>query len=444
MRVVVLIRHELRLADNPLFQGADRDEIIPLFVLDESLWPSPARNQASLFSFALAQLGRQIGDRGGRLYLVDQSQQDAFFDLARPDLVRFCDDVDPRAREQSAALIGRLDRLGIRHEVLHDQTVTPVPSRPFTTFARFYARHFLPSIDEGISSYPTPRRFSTPTLPVAEAALPAVVTPASAGWLRTEEDVLEAWDAFVEQRLASYAALAEIPAAAATSRMSPYVRCGLISLRRMSRDSRGMSDPFLRNLARHDYFAQLMAHFPWTIGRALDKAWWSFPWRSAQHAFQRWQQGETGFPLVDAGMRQLQQEGWIDHRVRMVVASFLTRDLLVDWRRGEHYFARQLLDADPAQDVGNWQWVTGCGGPDSIHYFRVLNPLVQARRFDPEGRYTHRYVPELRDVPAAALTDLGRLHQVAPAYPAPMVDLATARRTFMEIARQEIRRARAA
>ena len=128
----------------------------------------------------------------------------------------------------------------------------------------------------------------------------------------------------------------------------------------------------------------------------------------------------------------------------MVVASFLTRDLLIDWRAGEQYLARQLIDADPAQDVGNWQWVTGCGGPDSIHYFRVLNPLVQAQRFDSDGTYTRRYVPELRDVPTPTLTRLDRLRQIAPGYPLPMVDLTVARRAFVAIARGAIRRAKAA
>jgi len=134
----------------------------------------------------------------------------------------------------------------------------------------------------------------------------------------------------------------------------------------------------------------------------------------------------------------------MNNRIRMVVASFLTRDLLLDWRLGARYFARQLVDADLAQNVGNWQWVTGCGGPDSIHYFRVLNPLVQAQRFDPDGLYTRRYVPELRDVPTVALTRLDRLHQAAPNYPRPMVSLAAARQTFIEIARRQIRLAKTA
>ncbi|MGH2461217.1 MAG: cryptochrome/photolyase family protein [Chloroflexota bacterium] len=442
MRIVAVIRRELRLHDNPLFQDADAHAIIPLFVSDDAPSAGHNENLTSLFAFALAQLGQCIAALGGRLYSVREAQQEAFFSLARPDLVRFCDDVRPHVRERNAALVQLLDDRGIPHQTLRDHSLTPIPEQPFTTFARFYKHHFLPSLENEILSYPTPRRFVTPAIPVTEAALPIVVTPASKGWLRTEGEVLGMWAAFIEHHLADYSASADIPAAGATSRMSPYVGCGIISLRRMFRESRGASESFVRSLARHDYFAQLLAHFPGTPEHALDDSWWHFPWRHDSGAFARWQQGETGFPLVDAGMRQLRQEGWLDNRIRMVVASFLTRDLLVDWRWGEQYFARQLVDADLAQNVGNWQWVTGCGGPDSIHYFRVLNPLVQAQRFDPAGLYTRRYLPELRDVPAAALTRLVRLRQAAPGYPLPMVDLAAARRTFMEIARREVRRPR--
>ncbi len=444
MRIVAVVRRELRLHDNPLFQDADRHEIIPLFVLDDSSPPEANTNLASLLFFALAQLGRSIADLGGHLYCVSQAQQEAFFSLARPDLVRFCDDVDPRARDRNVALAHLLDRLGIRHQLQGDHTLTPMPAEPFRTFARFYKRHFLPSLERGVPTYPTPRRIVTPALPVAEAALPSVTTPASKTWLRTEKEVLGMWEGFVVRRLEDYAASADIPAADATSRMSPYVRCGLISLRRMLRDTRGVSAAFVRSLARHDYFAQLFGHFPWTAERALDESWWHFPWRRDSEAVARWQEGETGFPLVDAGMRQLRQEGWMDQRIRMVVASFLTRDLLVDWRQGEQFFAHQLVDADPAQNIGNWQWVTGCGGPDSVHYFRVLNPLVQAQRFDPDGIYTRRYLPELQSIPTTALTRPDRLRQAAPGYPRPIVDLAAARRTFIETARREIRRAKAA
>lgn len=443
MRIVALIRRELRLNDNPLFQDADSNEIIPLFVVQDSAAEVANANREHLFFFALAQVRQRISDRGGRLYCVPEVAVEEFLAQARPDLVRLCEDVEPPAREDNARVVRLLDRRRIPHQYLRDHTLAPIPSAPFTTFDRFYKRHFLPSIAAGIPTYPTPRRFTTPKLTVPEITPPQTILPV-ADWLCSEAQVLGAWEGFVRRRLESYANLQEIPSAEATSRMSPYLRCGMISLGRILRDTRDRSEAFVRNLARHDYFAQLLAHFPQTSERALDAAWWHFPWRHDREAFDRWQAGETGFPLVDAGMRQLAQEGWMDNRMRMVVASFLTRDLLTDWRWGEQYFARQLIDAVPAQNVGNWQWVTGCGGPDSIHYFRVLNPLVQARRFDPNGDYTRRYLPALRAVPANDLIQPDRLHQIVPSYPRPMVDLTQARRTFVEIARGEIRRAKAA
>lgn len=444
MRIVSLIQRELRLNDNPLFEGADAHEIIPLFVRDDAGDSDSNVDRAGLFSFALAELARGITNLGGRLYCLAPADVDPFLALARPDLVRLCEDIEPGARERNLRFIQLLERRGIRYHIQRDHTLSPLPSEAFTTFAGFYQRHFRPSLAQGVPSYPAPRRFKTPTLGVTEAALPSINVPNAKNWFRTESEVLDAWERFVERRLTTYAECLDFPSAEATSAMSPYLRCGMISLGRMFRDARDYGEAFTRNLARNDYFTQLLEHFPRTTEDALDPAWWHFPWQHNPDTFRRWQQGETGFPLVDAGMRQLHEEGWMDHRIRMVVASFLTRNLRIDWRWGDRDFARRLIDASPALNVGNWQWVTGCGGPDSIHYFRVLNPLIQAQRFDPDGSYTRRYLPALRDVPVADLTHLNRLQRLVPSYPPPMVDLAETRRTFIAIARGEIRRAKGA
>jgi len=436
VRIVALVRRELRLADNPLWQHADgHNEVIPLFVLDDFNQQEHGDNLRSLFFFALKSLRERIAERGGRLFCIHSSQKEAFFATVKPDLVLFCKDCEPHSQERDRQLCRLLDRLGIRYQALQDSTLVPVPDRPFTTFTQFYKRHFLPSLPDCLATFPLPKNFNTPCLAVPEVPLPEVRSDAAVHWLADEEGVQKKWRHFVHQGLSAYAERRNLLTDDSTSRMSPYLRCGLISLRQMVQEAMAVSEAFLRELAWHDFYAHLLYHFPETSETEWKSEWRGFPWRHDEKAFEVWCQGQTGIPLVDAGMRQLRQEGWLPNRVRMVVASFLTKHLQIDWRWGERHFYRQLVDADLAQNVGNWQWVAGCGA-DAAPYFRIFNPILQARKFDPNGDYIRRYVAELSHVPNDVLDDLERLRSFAPDYPPPMVDLERGRKTFMELARR--------
>jgi len=436
VRIVALVRRELRLADNPLWQHADgHNEVIPLFVLDDFNQQEHGDNLRSLFFFALKSLRERIAERGGRLFCIHSSQKEAFFATVKPDLVLFCKDCEPHSQERDRQLCRLLDRLGIRYQALQDSTLVPVPDRHFTTFTQFYKRHYLPSLPDCLATFPLPKNFNTPCLAVPEVPLPEVRSDAAVHWLADEEGVRKKWRHFVHQGLSAYAERRNLLTDDSTSRMSPYLRCGLISLRQMVQEAMAVSEAFLRELAWHDFYAHLLYHFPETSETEWKSEWRGFPWRHDEKAFEVWCQGQTGIPLVDAGMRQLRQEGWLPNRVRMVVASFLTKHLQIDWRWGERHFYRQLVDADLAQNVGNWQWVAGCGA-DAAPYFRIFNPILQARKFDPNGDYIRRYVAELSHVPNDVLDDLERLRSFAPDYPPPMVDLERGRKTFMELARR--------
>lgn len=436
MRIVALVRRELRLADNPLWQHADgHNEVIPLFVSDDFNQQEHGDNLRSLFFFALKSLRERIAEHGGRLFCIHSSQKEAFFATVKPDLVLFCKDCEPHSQERDRQLCRLLDRLGIRYQALQDSTLVPVPDRPFTTFTQFYKRHFLPSLPDCLATFPLPKNFNTPCLAVPEVPLPEVRSDAAVHWLADEEGVQKKWRHFVHQGLSAYAERRNLLTDDSTSRMSPYLRCGLISLRQMVQEAMAVSEAFLRELAWHDFYTHLLYHFPETSETEWKSEWRGFPWRHDEKAFEVWCQGQTGIPLVDAGMRQLRQEGWLPNRVRMVVASFLTKHLQIDWRWGERHFYRQLVDADLAQNVGNWQWVAGCGA-DAAPYFRIFNPILQARKFDPNGDYIRRYVAELSHVPNDVLDDLERLRSFAPDYPPPMVDLERGRKTFMELARR--------
>jgi deoxyribodipyrimidine photo-lyase len=436
MRVVALVRRELRLNDNPLWQYADeRNENIPLFVLDDFNQQEHGDNLRALFFFALQSLRERITERGGRLFCIHTSQQEAFFATVKPDLVLFCEDHEPHSQERDEQLCRLLDRFGIRYQILRDSTLVPMPERPFTTFTQFYKRHFLPSLPNCLTTFPSPKNFNTPKLSVPEVPLPEVHSDAAVHWLADEEGVQRKWRQFVGQGLSAYAERRNLLTDDSTSHMSPYIRCGLISLRQMAKEAMAVSEAFVRELAWHDFYAHLLHHFPETTNVEWKSEWRGFPWKHDEEAFERWCQGQTGIPLVDAGMRQLQKEGWLPNRVRMVVASFLTKHLQIDWRWGERHFYRHLVDADLAQNVGNWQWVAGCGA-DAAPYFRIFNPILQARKFDPDGDYIRRYVTELSHVAVDDLNDLERLHSLAPDYPPPVVDLERGREAFMELARQ--------
>jgi deoxyribodipyrimidine photo-lyase len=213
-------------------------------------------------------------------------------------------------------------------------------------------------------------------------------------------------------------------AADATSRLSPYLHFGCISARALAVRARELGgDAFVRQLCWRDFYAQLLAARPETQTEDLRPR--GDRWVDDPDGLAAWKEGVTGYPLVDAGMRQLQVEGWMHNRARMVTASFLVKDLGIDWREGARHFFDLLLDGDVAQNVGNWQWVAGTGVDTRPN--RVYNPTAQLKKLDPEGEYVRRYVPELADVPARDIAEPGLL---APSYPRPLVDHAHAVAVF--------------
>jgi len=215
---------------------------------------------------------------------------------------------------------------------------------------------------------------------------------------------------------------------------------GLVWFRRDLRDAGEDRRAFVRQLAWRDWYAHLLHEIPALAGHALNPALDHIAWRDDPEQVAAWQQGRTGYPLVDAGMRELAVTGTMHNRVRMVTASFLVKDLLVDWRVGERYFRRHLIDGDVAQNVGNWQWVAGTG-PDAAPYFRVLNPVTQSRVHDPDGHYLRRWLPELDALGSSAIHapwEAGPLELAAAGivlgttYPEPIVEHADARIRAMD------------
>ena len=205
------------------------------------------------------------------------------------------------------------------------------------------------------------------------------------------------------------------PAISGTSHLGVHFRFGTISIREKARKAMELSDVFLNELIWRDFYAMILSNFPYVAHRAFRPEYDAITWRQDEAGFKKWCEGKTGYPIVDAGMRELKATGYMHNRVRMIVASFLTKHLLIDWRLGEAWFAEQLLDFDLASNNGGWQWAAG-SGTDAAPYFRIFNPTEQQKKFDPDLRYIRKWVPEYG----------------SPAYPSPMVDHKIARERCLE------------
>lgn len=248
----------------------------------------------------------------------------------------------------------------------------------------------------------------------------------------------------IAEKIARYDARRDLPAADGTSRLSQDLRWGLLSIRtvfaeamaaRQAADAAGKKgiDTFLKELAWREFYFSILHHFPNVLQEEFNPVWRGLPWDEPGEAFELWKQGRTGFPIVDAGMRELAGSGFMQNRVRMITAMFLTKDLHIDWKLGESWFMQHLVDGEIASNNGGWQWSAGTGA-DAAPYFRIQNPWSQTARYDPQGRYIKRWVPELKDVsPSLFQAPPPSGKPLAPGYPLPCVDHKTERQRTLEI-----------
>ncbi len=403
---VVLFTRDLRVHDLPALAAAvERAErIVPLFVLDDAVLSTfGAPNRVAFLLDALTDLDASLGRRGGALVLrrgnvVAETYRTAV--EAGAEAVFLSEDVSAYAQERERRLRRTLGAARIELEVLPGVTVVPpgdlAPAggdhyRVFTPYWRRW--HEQPRRDV----LPAPDRIELPD--GVDAGLPARLDElqprgtAAALPEGGESAGRRRLDAWLDDGLARYGELADDLAADATSRLSPYLHFGCVSAGEVAARAleRNGAEPFVRQLCWRDFNHQLLAARPELAREDLRPR--SAAWRDDDEGFEAWQEGRTGYPLVDAGMRQLMAEGFMHNRARLVAGSFLTKHLGIDWRRGAEHFAEQLVDGDVANNTGNWQWVAGTGTDSRPN--RRLSPRRQAERFDPDGEYVRRYVPEL-------------------------------------------------
>jgi deoxyribodipyrimidine photo-lyase len=413
------IRRDLRLADNPALQAASAaGTVVPVFVLDPLLLQGRSacvRRTDFLFS-GLAALDRDLAARGSKLVLRQGPPAEALAELSGEvgTTAVFAEaGVSPYARRLEAAVAQRLPLELVGWPSVHDPMAVVrrdgAPYTVFTPYSRTWRALPLPGPGDPL---PAPDRIRTPA-GVPSLPLPQPEATAQVEFPSGEVEALGRLRSFTAGARAlvfQYSTGRDRVDLAGTSQLSPYLRFGMLSARQATvaalravhrapdQAGRESAETWLSELIWREFFAAVMFHFP-VVGRESFRAdLRSIRWENDPVAFQAWCAGRTGYPLVDAAMRQLAATGWMHNRARMVVASFLVKDLLIDWRWGEGWFMRQLLDGDPASNNGGWQWAAGTG-TDAAPYFRVFNPTAQARRHDPTGGYIRRWIPELAQVP---------------------------------------------
>jgi deoxyribodipyrimidine photo-lyase len=427
---IVLFTRDLRLHDNPALTAAlaAAETVLPLFVLDTGIGATrygAAANRRAFLHESLVDLDISLRRLGGAL---DVRQGDVVEETVRAaretgaTTVFATTDVSPYARERERRLAAELDlRLVDGSFVVPAGEVVPTGNDHYQVFTPYHrAWSELPFGAPLPAPAPGTLRLPHGSVP-RKVCVDSTQSPLAGG----ETAGVERARAWLREHLAGYGSSGhDAVAADATSRLSPYLHFGCISPRALAvRACERGGDAFVRQLCWRDFYAQLLAARPRT--QVEDMRARGDRWIDDPDGLTAWKEGVTGFPLVDAGMRQLREEGWMHNRARMVAASFLVKDLGIDWREGARHFFDLLLDGDVAQNVGNWQWVAGTGVDTRPN--RVYNPAAQLKKLDPEGEYVRRYVPELADVPARDIAFPGLL---APSYPAPIVDHAAAVEAF--------------
>ena len=446
-------RNDLRLRDNTALAQVAReaDALVPVFVLDERILCSP-RTGAPRVRFlldCLARLARDLGARGLPLVVRRGDPRSVIPQLlreTRADRLAFNRDTTPYAKRRDAAVVREAERLGVRVLAPKDRVIFEsgeVLTQSGEAYAVFtpYRRAWQRRLDES-PQRPRPLGPLPAALPgIASERLP---TPAELGVGGDATHLPTGGEAAARRRLerflsgpvADYAEARDLPARDGTSRLSPYLRFGAISVRECYHAASEASAADVRRargaarwqdeLVWREFYAAILEAHPRVERESYQRVYDRIAWSRDDAGFAAWCEGRTGFPIVDAGMRQLAQTGWMHNRVRMLAASFLVKDLWIDWRRGERFFFQRLVDGDPGSNNGGWQW-SASTGTDAAPWFRIFNPVAQARRFDPDGAYVRRFVPELRDAPEDCVHEPWLAPLLGGSYPAPIVSHAERR-----------------
>ena len=458
MRPVAIwwIRRDLRLTDNPALQAALANGrfVIPLFVLDDRLIKSgkAAPQRVAFLLAGLRALAADLQARGGQLVVRAGRPEQILPQVVRESgstAVYALEDVTPFSRQRDTAVaqttpLHLLPGLTIRPPDLI-RKADGTPYVVFTPFSRAWRALPLPTRADLLPApdqIPTPNGLNSDPIPDTY--------PLNAPFLPGEEEAQKRLHNFVTGEKAAiwgYGNGRNQLDIDGTSQLSPYLRFGMLSARQAAVSAleayanaatsaaRQGADAWLNELIWREFYSAILYHFPHVLQRGFRRQYDAIPWRNNPEEFVAWREGRTGYPVVDAAMRQLLGSGWMHNRARMIAASFLVKDLLIDWRWGEKWFMQRLVDGDPAANNGGWQWTAGTG-TDAAPYFRIFNPTTQGKKFDPNGTYIRRWLPELANVPDKYIHEPYKMEtavqqkancRIGHDYPAPIVDHRAAR-----------------
>ncbi len=459
-RAIHWFRRDLRLTDNSALHAAvaAAGEVVTAYVVSpwkgSHAWTGPPR-QAFLAS-CLAALEGEVARVGGRLIFrrgAALAELERLVRETRAEAIFFNRDPDPHGQKVEAALAVRCREWGValhgfKDVVLHEKgevlTGAEKPYRVFTPYRRNWEAQpkppVLPSVTRLVAPGAGLASDGVPTLATWGLGACGAVLP-EAGERAARQRMERALDRVIPR----YAETRNTPLGETTSRLSADLRMGTLSVRELyhrvvalaeagSAEVKVSAQTYVGELAWREFYMQVLGHFPEVLEQEFDPSWRGLPWSYDESRLQRWKDGMTGFPIVDAGMRELRGTGQMHNRVRMIVAMFLTKDLRLDWRLGEHYFMQALIDGEIASNNGGWQWSAGTGA-DAAPYFRIQNPWSQTKTYDPKGAYIRRWVPELAQAPLEALLGPAEdsLWGRRGGYPAPMVNHKEERERTLEM-----------
>ncbi len=402
-RALFWFRRDLRLEDNCGLHHALKEcgPVLPIFIFDRNILDGLEDRDDARVTFIAQEvesIQNQLRAWGSELRVYYDTPENVFQNISAEfaglDAVYTNRDYEVYAKNRDRKVEELLAKEGIAfrpfkdHVIFEGREIVGASGKPFTVYTP-YARRWREAYDPGIR-YPIAAYNKGFSQTVKHHALPTLKE------MGFEKNGIQFPSREVDiDLLKHYADRRNLPGLDATSHISLHLRFGTVSIREMMRLGATYSDKWFGELIWRDYYAQVLDNNPQIEHESYRKEFDRIEWRNNEEEFTAWREGRTGYPMVDAGMRQLNQEKWMHNRVRMVTASFLTKHLLIDWRWGEAYFARQLLDYDLASNVGGWQWCCGCGA-DAAPYFRVFNPRLQWEKFDPKSEYIRKYVPEFQ------------------------------------------------
>lgn len=416
-------RRDLRLADNAALYHAlkDANPVVPIFIFDTHILDELEEKTDRRVEFiyhALQDIQQQLEKHGATLDVRYGTPENIFSQLVKDynvDKVFTNEDYEPYARDRDKKIAGQLHKHGISFHSFKDQVITAKSEvvkddgSPYTIFTPYSRKWKSVVNDFFLRSYPT-KKYWNNFYKQSPIHMPSL---SSMGFEATDEKFPpKKWK---EDIIKHYNKQRDFPALHGTSRLGIHLRFGTVSIRELAREAGAINETYLNELIWREFYQTILWHFPRVVTHSFKPEYDRIRWRNNEKEFDAWCHGLTGYPIVDAGMRELNQTGFMHNRVRMITASFLTKHLLIDWRWGEAYFAKKLLDYDLASNNGGWQWAAGTGC-DAAPYFRIFNPYLQTKKFDPDLAYIRKWVPEFEEF----------------TYPRPIVEHEVARKRCLE------------